>query len=46
MLPAVERANALLEEAGRSPLPEPMTPHSLRRTFISILLTLGEPVRT
>lgn len=41
---AVEHANARLAKADRPPLPEPLTPHSLRRTFISVLLTLGEPV--
>jgi integrase len=41
---AVERANVQLAIADRPPLPEPLTPHSLRRTYISVLLTLGEPV--
>jgi integrase len=39
---SVERANQNLAEAGRNPLPEGLTPHSLRRTFISVLLALGE----
>lgn len=39
---AVERANAQLEEAGELPLPEGLTPHSLRRTFASVLYALGE----
>ena len=41
---SVERANQNLAEAGRNPLPEGLTPHSLRRTFISVLLALGEDV--
>jgi len=41
---AVERANVMLAAVDRPPLPEPLTPHSLRRTFASVLLTLGEPV--
>ena len=34
--PAVERANELLEADGREPIAH-LTPHSLRRTFASIL---------
>jgi hypothetical protein len=30
--------------SGRNPLPEGITPHSLRRTFISLLLATGEEV--
>jgi integrase len=41
---AVEQANVKLAALDRPPLPEPFTPHSLRRTFASVLLTLGEPV--
>ena len=41
---SVERANRNLADAGRNPLPEGLTPHSLRRTFISVLLALGEDV--
>ncbi|HEY5197778.1 MAG TPA: site-specific integrase [Solirubrobacteraceae bacterium] len=41
---AVEGANAKLAKVDRPPLPEPLTPHSLRRTYVSIPLTLGEPV--
>jgi integrase len=40
---AVERANEQLEEAGEAPLPERLTPHSLRRTFASLLYAIGEP---
>lgn len=41
--PAVERANARLTEAGLDPLPN-ITPHSLRRTYASVLVALGEDV--
>ena len=41
---SVERANQRLEERGLSPLPEGLTPHSMRRTFISLLLAIGEDV--
>ncbi len=39
---AVERANDRREGAGLVPLPESLTPHSLRRTFASILVAIGE----
>lgn len=42
MAPAVERANERLRKAAAPPLPEGLTPHSLRRTFASILVALGE----
>jgi integrase len=38
---AIGRANARLEAAGLPPLPK-LTPHSLRRTFCSVLYALGE----
>jgi integrase len=38
---AVKRANANLAEAKLTPLPK-LTPHSLRRTFCSLLYALGE----
>ncbi len=41
---SIERANERLAECGLSPLPEGLTPHSLRRTFISLLLAIGEDV--
>lgn len=41
---AVQQANEALEQQGLPQLPEPLTPHSLRRTFISILLALGHEV--
>jgi integrase len=41
---SVARANKRLEESGLSPLPEGLTPHSMRRTFISLLLAIGEDV--
>lgn len=40
---AVQRANAELEARGRQPLPAGLTPHSLRRTFASLLFAIGEP---
>jgi integrase len=39
---AVRRANGSLAHAGLSPLPAKLTPHSLRRTFCSLLYALGE----
>jgi integrase len=39
---AVGIANAHLEARGLAPLPERITPHSLRRTFCSLLYALGE----
>jgi Phage integrase family len=39
---AVERANAKLSAKGQR-LPDGLTPHSLRRTFASLLFALGEP---
>jgi len=38
---AIETANEALAEDGCEPLPEGLTPHSLRRTFASILVALG-----
>jgi integrase len=39
---SVERANENRLAHGLSPLPEGITPHSLRRTFASILYAIGE----
>ncbi|HXM86140.1 MAG TPA: tyrosine-type recombinase/integrase [Solirubrobacteraceae bacterium] len=39
---ATTRANARLVAAGANPLPTKITPHSLRRTFASVLYALGE----
>ena len=39
----VERANIRLAESGAEPMPD-ITPHSLRRTFISLLLATGADV--
>ena len=36
-----ERANQLLEERGRVPLPRGLTPHKLRHTFASVLIACG-----
>jgi integrase len=41
---AVERANEKRAKGDAAPLPEGLTPHSLRRTFISLLLAIGEEV--
>jgi integrase len=38
---AVKRANEALAEDDLPPLPERLTPHSLRRTFASVLYALG-----
>lgn len=40
--PAVKLANERLAKRNAEPLPERLTPHSLRRTFASILVALGE----
>jgi len=42
LTPAVKLANTRLEERGLAPLPDQLTPHSLRRTFASLLYALGE----
>jgi integrase len=39
----VARASANLEGEGMAPLPDGLTPHSLRRTVASVLYALGEP---
>ncbi len=41
LAPAINLANARLAEAGEPPLPAGLTPHSLRRTFASVLYALG-----
>lgn len=38
----VKRANENLERSDLPPLPDKLTPHSLRRTFCSLLYALGE----
>ena len=40
--PAVERASATQVRRGLTPLPSGLTPHSLRRTFASVLYAIGE----
>lgn len=42
LAPAVKLASEHLVAAGAAPLPEGLTPHSLRRTFASVLYALGE----
>jgi len=39
--PTVERANERLQADGNATLPEPVTHHSLRRTFASLMFALG-----
>jgi integrase len=39
---AVKRADEHFASAGLAPLPDKLTPHSLRRTFCSLLYALGE----
>jgi integrase len=39
---AIQRANIRLHQRGIPPLPTGLTPHSLRRTFASLLFALGE----
>jgi integrase len=41
---AVERANRRLAERELPTLPDGLTPHSLRRTFVSLMAALNEPV--
>jgi integrase len=38
---AVAEANDALEQARRAPLPDRLTPHSLRRTYASLLFAVG-----
>jgi len=40
--PVVRRADELLAEHGRPPLPEGLTPHKLRHTFASVLVACGK----
>jgi integrase len=42
LAPATQRASTQLEGEGLAPLPPGITPHSLRRTFASLLFALGE----
>lgn len=44
LAPAVKKANERLAKRELEPLPDRLTPHSLRRTFASILAALGEPM--
>jgi len=39
---AVDRADLALRQKGLPPLPAGLTPHSMRRTFASLLFALGE----
>jgi integrase len=40
---SVKRANRNLEAKDLPPLPESVGPHSLRRTFATVLYAIGEP---
>jgi integrase len=42
LVAAVKRANANLAKKDLPPLPDNLTPHSLRRTFATVLYALGE----
>ena len=42
---SIERANQRLVESGGVPIPDGITPHSLRRTYISLMLEAGENPR-
>ncbi len=42
--PAVQAANELRGTRGQPPLPDRVTPHTLRRTFITLMLEAGAPV--
>jgi integrase len=42
LAPAVACANEQLAKDEREPMPEGLTPHSLRRTFASLLFAVGE----
>lgn len=41
---AVERANARLLADDRPPLPERVTFHALRRTYVSVMAAFSEPI--
>jgi integrase len=43
LLPVVNRANEIRVERGMVPLPK-ITPHALRRTYISLMLEAGAPL--
>jgi integrase len=43
LAPAVKKANERLAKEDLPPLPAKVTPHTLRRTFASVLYALGEP---
>lgn len=45
LLPALDRADAALRRRGAPPMPAGVSPHSLRRTYISLMLQAGENPR-
>jgi integrase len=44
--PAIELANERLEAAGSTPLPEGLTCHGLRHTYVSLRLAIGADIAT
>lgn len=44
IVPALRAANALRAERGNPPLPAPVTAHTFRPTFITLMLEAGAPV--
>ena len=45
LAPALARAKVLLEERGQRPLPDRVTPHTFRRTYLTYLSWAGFPER-
>jgi integrase len=43
LAPAIKKANERLADRDLTPLPAKLTPHSMRRTFASVLYAIGEP---
>src|SRR5438132_522028 len=43
LAPVVDRANEIRADRGLAPLPN-VTPHALRRTYISLMLEAGAPL--
>ena len=43
LAPVVNRVNDIRAERGIAPLPK-ITPHALRRTYISVMLEAGAPL--
>jgi integrase len=45
LAPILRRATSLLEERGQRPLPDRVTPHTFRRTYLTYLAWAGLPER-